>query len=67
MNDTISEADVTDKQYLPTFDEWYAALHAGHTFDQDHAWPKHTLIEMMHELTRYMRDYITDMARISGE
>lgn len=50
-----------DKQPIPTFDEWFAAKHHGMSFDQVHH--ADSIHGAMVALSRYMRDYISEVAR----
>lgn len=51
------------KARLPTFDEWYEAKHG-------HAWESNNNGKLIHlvmlDLSRHMREYITEMARAVG-
>lgn len=51
---------------LPSFDEWYAVKYNGSSFERDSMHNGQRYDAFMRELTRHLRDYTTDMARMGA-
>ncbi|MBC7202545.1 MAG: hypothetical protein H5U29_03325 [Pusillimonas sp.] len=51
----------TNKTRPPTFDEWFAQRNSGLSFDEVHMGDGALIDKSMKELSRQMRDYVTEM------